>query len=296
MNAPNDNMSYNTTFSLHNDKLLGFAEFGAKNGFPVFHFHSTGSSRFEGELFDKLGKEKKIRIIGVDRPGFGLSEFQARELLDWPNTLLELVDFLEIDNFSVMGISGGGPHAIACAYSLSDKLENCIAIGSPGPPEIGNKYFPRLVRLQGWIFKHFPFFYVQYMKRILKISSNPVSLKSFVQRFKKRYPPADAKFILEDQGEYLPIISRAIKEGTRESFNGAVQEMKIFSSSWGFNLKDISTKQKVVLWHGEDDMTYKAAQEISELIPNCVQKFFQGEGHFSVFINHLDKILDEIIS
>ena len=283
-------MKENEVFILHNGKKLGYAKYGADEGTPVFHFHGTGSSRLEGKLFHAKGLEKNIQIIIIDRPGFGLSDFQNRKLLDWPDTVLELAKFLGIEKFSTMGISGGGPHAIVCAYKIPEKLRNCISIGTPGPPEIGTKHFPRLLRAQGWIFKHFPFIYSQYMKMISKTSSDSERLKDFTRKHQKRYPPADAKFILKDEGNYLPLISRAIKEGTQYTLNGAVQEMKIFSSTWGFQIEDISPNQKIILWHGEDDLTFNAVKEMSEIIPSCETKFFPDEGHFSVYMNHLEEL------
>lgn len=282
-------MQENAIFTLQNGKKLGYAEYGLTEGTPVFHFHGTGSSRLEGKLFHRKGEEHNTRIIAIDRPGFGLSDFQDRNLLDWPDTVLELAEFLKIDKFSVMGISGGGPHTIVCGYKIPGRLHKWIAIGTPGPPEISSKHFSRLFRLQGWIFKHFSFTYAQYMKMISKTTSDPERLKSFTRKHQKQYPPADAKFILENGEEYLPLISRAIKEGTRQTLKGAIREMKIFSSSWGFQLEDISPDQEIILWHGEDDLTFNAVKEMSNIIPNCVPKFFPKEGHFSVFINHLDE-------
>ncbi|MFX0084718.1 MAG: alpha/beta hydrolase [Candidatus Hodarchaeota archaeon] len=288
-------MKETKTYTLSNGKILGYAEYGSEEGNPIFHFHGTGSSRLEGKLFHESGLRKNIRIIVIDRPGFGQSDYQPRTLLDWPDTVLIVAKHLNIKNFSVMGISGGGPHALVCAYKIPDRIQNCLVIGTPGPPEIGTKFFSRLLRLQGWLFKHIPFTYAQYMKMVSKASSDPERLKNFTRKYKNRYPPADAKAILEDQGEYLPLFSRAIKEGTRQSFKGTIQEMKIFSSSWGFKLEDISRYQKVILWHWEDDLTFKAVREMSDTIPNCITRFFPNEGHFSVFMKYIEDILDEIV-
>ncbi|MFX1284200.1 MAG: alpha/beta fold hydrolase [Promethearchaeota archaeon] len=289
-------MRENEVFTLQNGKKLGYAKYGADEGTPLFHFHGTGSSRLEGKLFHTKGLEKNIRIITIDRPGFGLSDFQNRKLLEWPDTVLELAQFLEIKKFSIMGISGGGPHCIVCAYKIPERLRNCIAIGTPGPPEIETKHFPWLLRVQGWIFKHFPFTYRQYMKMISKTSSDPEQLRNFTRKHKKRYPPADAKFILEDSGENLQLITRAIREGTQHTFKGAVHEMKLFSSSWGFQLQDISPNQKIILWHGEDDLTFNAAKEMNEIIPNCEARFFPNEGHFSVYMNYLEELFQQLLT
>lgn len=87
------------------------------SGIPIFHFHGHPSSRLEIRLFDQNSKKFGVHIIGVDRPGIGLSDFKPEfTLLDWPDDIVELADHLGLEKFVVEGISGGGTFALACAY------------------------------------------------------------------------------------------------------------------------------------------------------------------------------------
>jgi pimeloyl-ACP methyl ester carboxylesterase len=64
-----------------------------------------------------------IRVIALDRPGFGGSTFQPnRGLLDWPRDVAEAADILGIDRFDVLGVSAGGPYALACGHALADRI------------------------------------------------------------------------------------------------------------------------------------------------------------------------------
>ncbi len=118
-------------------RTIGFAEYGDPHGKPIFFFHGFPGSRFEAELFHDVALANNIRIIAVDRPGMGLSSFQKdRTLLDWPDDILELADKLGVDDFAVMGISGGGPYAAACAKEIrSSRLKKVGIISAMGPTD-----------------------------------------------------------------------------------------------------------------------------------------------------------------
>src|SRR5690242_15693615 len=118
-------MSENNTIKLKNGYVLGYAEYGDPQGKPIFYFHGWPSSRFQAKVLDAIARKLNIRIFSVDRPGYGLSDFQPnRTLLDWPGTVTELGDKLGLNKFAVMGVSGGGPYAVVCAYKIPERLTN----------------------------------------------------------------------------------------------------------------------------------------------------------------------------
>ena len=110
------------TLKLKDGRTLGYIDLGNKDGKPLFHFHGFPGSRLEATILADRAIVKNIRVICIDRPGMGLSDFKEnRTLLDWPDDVVELADALEIDKFAVEGISGGGPYAAACAYKIPDR-------------------------------------------------------------------------------------------------------------------------------------------------------------------------------
>ncbi|MFX1558659.1 MAG: alpha/beta fold hydrolase, partial [Promethearchaeota archaeon] len=89
-----DNKKTNRTIELNDGRRLGYSDLGDPNGKPIFHFHGFPGSRLESLLVANKVSHKRIRFIGIDRPGMGLSDFKKnRSLLDWPDDIIELADF-----------------------------------------------------------------------------------------------------------------------------------------------------------------------------------------------------------
>ena len=111
------------TLKLPDGRKLGFAEFGDLNGQTVFYFTGGNNSRLEAKSYDTAAQKLGLRIISIDRPGFGNSDFLAgRQFLDWPADVVQLADYLEVARFPVFGLSGGGPHLLAMAYQQPDRI------------------------------------------------------------------------------------------------------------------------------------------------------------------------------
>ncbi len=102
---------------------LSTQTYGDPDGKPVFLLHGTPGSRLgphpRGTVLHRLG----VRLIAFDRPGYGDSDrFQGRRVADAATDVLAIADAFGLDKFAVVGRSGGGPHALACAALLPDRL------------------------------------------------------------------------------------------------------------------------------------------------------------------------------
>jgi pimeloyl-ACP methyl ester carboxylesterase len=116
------------TIRLRDGRRLGYAEWGDPGGRPLLYFHGWPGSRVEGRLGDEAAKAKGVGMIALDRPGMGLSDYQPRRtLVDWPDDVIQVAAALGLDRFAVLGISGGGPYAAACAWKLSEQLTGAVS-------------------------------------------------------------------------------------------------------------------------------------------------------------------------
>jgi pimeloyl-ACP methyl ester carboxylesterase len=137
------------TFTLPDSRKLGFATYGSPTDQPIFVFHGLAGSRLDALYFHEAGIKLNARIIGIDRPGSGLSTFQqGRRLLDWPADVWQLAGYLGIKQFKIIGGGGGQPYAIACAYALPKDVLRGTAVLSNFLPSV-------LAVHKGWPWKHY---------------------------------------------------------------------------------------------------------------------------------------------
>lgn len=108
---------------LADGRSLGYAEFGDRDGSPVVDCHGFPGSRLEARLTDAAALGLGLRIVAPDRPGYGRSDYQPhRCLADWPRDVVALADALGSSRFAVLGVSGEGPYALACAGRLQARV------------------------------------------------------------------------------------------------------------------------------------------------------------------------------
>jgi pimeloyl-ACP methyl ester carboxylesterase len=277
---------------LPDGRALGVAEYGDPQGKPVIFFTGAPSSRFlhpPTEPTEVLG----ARLVVLERPGFGLSDFQPRRrLLDWPADVAVAADTLGIERFAVAGISAGAPYTAACAYKIPQRLTKVAIISGVGPMDLPGaiEEMPRVRRLGASVARNAPWL----LGPILWLTSNP---RRDPERFYKRMLSgnSDADRALLSRPEMKAMLMRNYVEATRAGMRGFARESIIVSSPWGFSPADITVP--VYLWHGEDDanVSLSAARYLAQAIPDCRAKFIPGEGHWLV-LTYWEEILSELLA
>jgi pimeloyl-ACP methyl ester carboxylesterase len=275
--------------TLSDGRRLSFAEFGARQGKPVFYFHGFPGSRLEAKLADGISRESEVRFIGIDRPGYGRSSVKpGRNFISWADDVAELADALGIDRFSILGVSGGGPYAAACACKMPDRLDAVGIICGMGPVDI-----PDLIWGMPWLYRQglrlagrlpgitaasyaFPaFFFRNYPERMLSFLSGKV---------------ADPNKIALKNKELIQVLSASFCEAFLKSLRWPATDVVLYSRPWGFPLKDIDIA--VHLWHGDKDRIVppEMGRYMAKAIPNCQATFYANEGHFSIILNRIHEI------
>ena len=116
---------------LSDGRKLGFIEYGDLQGYPIFAFHGLPGSRIWFKKDDEESKILGIRLITVDRPGFGNSDQKPdRTFLQFSDDIYELSQSLDLEKYSVFGVSGGGVYAAACAYKYPDLIHKAGLIST----------------------------------------------------------------------------------------------------------------------------------------------------------------------
>jgi pimeloyl-ACP methyl ester carboxylesterase len=266
---------------LADGRWLGFAEYGDPGGRPVLVFHGLPGSRLPQSDDAVISPAPGLRFIGVDRPGFGLSSFQRRrQLLDWPADVVALADALGLDRFAVLGGSGGGPYALACARYLPERLEHVVTVNGMAPLDRPGAYrgFRALSALSWWYLAHMPG--QRFLVAGLQYAVTWRDPARLVRTFARRMAPSDRELLADDR--VRPGMGRHIAEAFRAGPRGVAHEMKVLTRPWGFMLADITAA--VDLWQGDDDQTVPRAmgEDLAGSIPHCRARFVSGTGHMMV--------------
>jgi pimeloyl-ACP methyl ester carboxylesterase len=275
--------------ALSDGRRLGFAEFGDLDGKPVFYFHGFPGSRLEARLADRISRETHIRFIGIDRPGYGLSSPKAgRTVIDWADDVIELADLLDIQRFSILGVSGGGPYAAACAYKIPHRLDKVGIVCGMGPADVpglmvdmprtyrlGLRLAGRLPQLVSALYPFSAALFRYYPKCMLSLISGKVA--------------APDKIALKDTA-LAAVLMTSFQEAFRNSLRWPATDVVLYSHPWGFSLKHID--RAVHLWHGAKDRIVPAlmGRYMARIIPGSRAIIYSNEGHFSIILNRIAEI------
>jgi pimeloyl-ACP methyl ester carboxylesterase len=276
-------------------RLLAYDEHGAVDGTPIFYFHGSPSTRLEWHLFgsDALARKLKVRIIAPDRPGLGRSDFQpGRRISDWPADVIALADRLALARFAVLGYSGGGPYAAACAWKIPERLTRVGIVSGTAPfDEPGltaginptNLGFMQLARTKPWLSR----LTLRLMGLLVRFTP-----RRFIERVIATLPVPDQAVLARSdfrQG-FIAMVREALLAGPR----GAQRDTTLMVSTWDFRLQDI--RSAVYLWHGVEDANAPLAMGhyMAATIPNSHAYYYPGEGHLSLMAKYVEEILKVI--
>ncbi|MEM8672851.1 MAG: alpha/beta hydrolase [Cyanobacteria bacterium P01_G01_bin.67] len=264
-------------------RQIAYCEYGEPPGKPVFYFHGTPGSRYEPLFGDRAGKEYGYRIIALDRPGLGRSDYvKGRRLLDWSQDVKEVAKQLGIGKFGVIGASGGGAYALACSYAIPELLEFSVLMGSWAPvatePQLWHEMAP-LDRFFAKLSQSVPsIFYVPFS--FLGYAVKKMSPQNFMKLLESSMSAADKQLIADE--EVAQFYADDIAEAFRQGVRGAADDAIILYGEWGFAVEEIEIE--VHLFHGEEDRfaSYSYALYFDEKIPRTKLYSYPREGHLFI--------------
>jgi pimeloyl-ACP methyl ester carboxylesterase len=115
------------------DRLLEYVEVGDPAGQPVVLLHGTPATAGYAVLYDEAARSSGVRLVAFSRPGYGASTMTAPGLLRTGADVDALANALGIDTFGALGVSGGGPFALAVGAALPTRVRSIVVAGGPGP-------------------------------------------------------------------------------------------------------------------------------------------------------------------
>ncbi|MGE0387654.1 MAG: alpha/beta fold hydrolase [Gammaproteobacteria bacterium] len=275
---------------------LAFSRYGRAGGRPLYFFHGLPGSRLQAALLHAPAAAGGVCLIGVDRPGFGRSTpAPRRTILDWPVDIAQLADRLGHARFGVLGVSCGGPYALACAHRIADRLDFAGLLAGMGPmdvPELRRGQLPVLRALFALAQWHPALIApVLLLDRVLWRSDARRAVRGFAALL-----TAPDRALFEREQSAALDFGRSLAEAYNQGIGGAMREVWLIGAPRGFRLEEIAFP--VHLYQGGDDrhVPPAMAQYMAARLPNARLRRYAGDGHVSVVVNAFPDCLGDFLA
>ncbi|BDB44417.1 MULTISPECIES: alpha/beta fold hydrolase [Mycobacterium] len=264
------------------NRQIGFAEFGAPQGRAVFWLHGTPGARRQIPTEARVYAEHHdIRLIGIDRPGIGSSTPHRYEAIsEFAEDLRTIADTFGIEKMAVVGLSGGGPYALACGARLSDRVVALGVLGgvapTQGPDAISGGAMTLGLRVAP----------------LLKFGGNPLRIgasmliqsirpvaSSALEVYALLSPEADRHLLTRP--EFKAMFLDDLLNGSRKQLAAPFNDVILFARDWGFRLDEV--KVPVRWWHGDHDhiIPFSHGEHVVARLPDAELFHLPEESHLA---------------
>ncbi len=274
--------THDRLLELDDGRTVGYATWGDPEGTPVFIGHGTPGSRLDrypGLDDPEWVRERRVRFIGVDRPGYGYSDpWPEASLLDCAGDFVRVADDLGLERFRALGASGGAPYVIALGALAPERVVR-IAVVS-GAAEIGLDEEETAEELAAELGEE---------ARMLREDPD-----EWYAGFVAEVTEVDRRVL--ERPEVRSIAIEMFQEAVRQGAVGWVDDVLRLGRPWPFRLDEI--KADVRFHHGEEDTNAppQHAKELAERIPGSRLRLYPGEGHISILDNPIKEIVETLLA
>ncbi|MDO9456489.1 alpha/beta fold hydrolase [Nocardioides sp.] len=240
------------TVAVRGERRLSFAEYGSPRGDALIWMHGTPGARRQIPLEARAQAEAHgLRIVGIDRPGIGSSTPHLYDdILDWTGDLELLLDALAIDTTRVVGLSGGGPYALAAGAALPDRVLGVGVLGGVAPtvgPDAAEggiiQLAVRLAPLLRATRVPLGIALTNAIRLVRPLAGSGLDLYAAFQ-------PSGDKNLLS-RPEFKAMFLDDLLNGARFQTLAPLSDLVLFTRDWGFALRDVTVP--VRWWHGDAD-------------------------------------------
>jgi pimeloyl-ACP methyl ester carboxylesterase len=264
-----------TTTTLADGRTLAYTDIGAAGGSVVFYCHGAPGSRLELVGLDAPFTEEGVRVITPDRPGYGGSTpVVGRTTASWADDIAAIADHIGVERFGVIGLSSGGPYAVACAATHPGRV--CGAVIAAGNTdmswaEAGSGYLESELAIMALDDEDAAVAYcaAQYGADGSRFFEGEMDLGATDNAW------------LADPGNGAALFT-TMDEAFRQGCTGYAHDITVQGRAWTFDTGSITAP--VIVAHGEDDQLVPLAhsRHTASLIAGSELRIIAGRGHLSL--------------
>jgi pimeloyl-ACP methyl ester carboxylesterase len=278
--------------TLRDGRDLAVAVSGPADGVPLLYHHGTPGCLFQPAASREACSRRGLRYLTYSRAGAeGSTRNPGRSVADVAADMEDVLDALGVERCLVAGKSGGGPHALATAALLPERVAAVISIAGCRPNGEGF--------LDGMGEDNIEEFHLA--------EQGEDALRPFVMKHREALKDADGEALVRDLATLLPEVDRqvltsdvgadtvAVLVGGVQVPDAWIDDDLAFVRDWGFDLRDLVVPTYV--WQGSEDkmVPFHHGEWLAAHIPGAIAHLEQGEGHFSIAVGALGRMLDEVL-
>jgi pimeloyl-ACP methyl ester carboxylesterase len=266
------------TVTTPDGRVLAYRDAGAEDAPVVVTHHGTPGTRLPSHPDPRVADG--LRTIAYDRPGYGGSDpHSGRRVADAAGDVAALADALGLERFGIFGVSGGGPHALACAAQLRDRVtRTAVHVGVAPLDDPDFDFFAGMAEINVQDYEQVladPAGHRAHLRpQVAAIKADPLA---FLDMLLTQMPDADRRAWETPGARELTVAQW--REAMRQDEEGVLEDDLAFVADWGFRLEDI--QGPVRLWQGELDTLVPLAhgRHVAARIPGAQLEIVAGKGH-----------------
>ena len=283
--------------ALEDGRVLEAVSEGDPDGRPLVFHHGSPGAALPFPPFDRAAAERGIRIVSYSRPGFGGStRREGRAVGDCAKDVAALADRLGAERFLTLGWSGGGPHALACAALLPDRVAAAATIAGVAPYDAEGLEWTAGMgednQVEYPLAATDPEAHLEWMRPHAEAMAT-ITPEALVAEMRSLISEVDEASLT---GEFADWLAASFRAALRTGLWGWRDDDLAFVAPWGFDLGAITVP--VSIWQGRHDLMVPFAhgEWLASRVRGANARLRPEHGHLSLAVGAIGEILDDLLA
>jgi len=261
---------------LPDGRRLAYGEYGERGGFPLFYYHRHGSCRLEAGFIHKSARLAGFRIISIDRPGMGASDFNRSGDLDsFARDVGELADRLGLPRFGLICNGGGAAFALATAHAFPQRVSLLLGVSALPPLPVRSSVTGGLLMAAMHLYS---------AMRHAMCARRP---HRYITRLMDSLGYADRRLL--GHADVQLLLARDLREASRQGIRGVARDTALHYRDWGFDATAVSVPVHFWLGGADNLIPRHRVENFVSCCSDAQLHILPARGHF-LFIRAMDEV------
>lgn len=275
---------------MHAGRHIAYSDSGPHDGLPVLLCHGLPGSHVQIPDAAVL-HQHRVRMIIIDRPGFGLSDPQpGRSIAEWRHDALAVLDALQIAHVVLLPFSAGTPYALGLARMHPERVRRIHIVSGMGPAikqDVAQmSWFNRIQHSFGHTIPDTLTNVVAGISNVV-VGKGAKAIPLGLWLMRNVFTTVENRYSRAPEGQvFRDMLAMSFHQG----YHSYLQDLSLITGDWGIDLRGIP--HPAVCWYGDADKITppEAGEKLCSFLPQLRMRVFPGVGHLLIFM-HWDEVI-----